>query len=130
MRIIVMLVAAIFTIGGLTACGGEEVPSVPPTSAAVSAEDQFINAYDAKVVENQRPDWTSSVRGRKVLLDTAYAACRIFDEYGANSTTIVEMANTMEGEGVPPEAWAPIITGATLYFCPEHNANLTDWINQ
>lgn len=116
----------------LTACGSEEPPSQPyvETPDANYAENEFIKAYDERVIENGRPDFTSDIVGRDVMINTAEAVCGIFTTSGVNDETINAIIVTVEENGMPSEAWAPLVTGATLYICPEHEPTLKDWMNR
>lgn len=127
-----IIVALAISALALTACGSEKPPPEPyvETPNAQYAEDEFIKAYDEKVIENGRPDFTSDVKGRKVLIDTAKATCGIFTTSGVNDETINTIIVTVEENGMPSEAWAPLVTGASLYICPEHHPALKDWMNR
>lgn len=116
----------------LTACGSEEPPSEPyvETQDVEYAEDEFIKMYDERVIENGRSDFTSDVVGRDVVLDTARAVCGIFDVSGVNDDSINRIIVVVEYNGMPSEAWAPLVAGATFYICPEHYPSLKDWNNR
>ena len=127
-----ILAPLVFSARALTACGSEEPPPAPYTETpdAQYAEDEFIKAYDEQVIENGRPDFTSDVQGRSILINTAKATCGFFTTNGVNDETINTIIVTVEGNGMPSEAWAPLVTGAALYICPEHHPALKDWMNR
>lgn len=116
----------------LTACGSEEPPPEPyvETEDVEYAEDEFIEMYDERVIENGRSDFTSDVVGRDVVLDTARAVCGIFDVSGVNDDSINRIIAVVEYNKMPSEAWAPLVAGATFYICPEHYPSLKDWNNR
>lgn len=127
-----LLAALAFSALALTACGSKEPPSQPYIESQEDmeyAEDEFIKMYDERVIENGRPEFTSDIVGRDVVIDTAKSVCGIFDVSGVNDDSINRIIVVVEYNGMPPEAWAPLVAGATFYICPEHYPSLKDWNN-
>lgn len=127
-----LIVALALSALALTACGSEEPPSEPyvETQDAGYAEDEFIKMYDERVIENGKPEFTSDVLSRETVIDTGRAVCGIFDVNGVNDESINTIIVTVESSGMPSEAWAPLVAGATFYICPQHYQPLRDWMNR
>lgn len=103
--------------------------TAPYVDTQGSDEDAFIEHYDERVIENGKSQFTSDVQGRAVLLDTAEAVCTVFDNQGVNDESINFIITTAESNGLPAEAWAPLVTASTAYICPEHDNSLRTWMN-